>query len=276
MKIFSHLIILFVSVLFIYGCNTSEKKQADDCTVIIGAFEDEIDYLVSNLTDPKDVFIEGLHFTEGYIDNKMVIVGISGIGKVNASMTTALVISNFKPKQIIFTGIAGGLNPDIHPGDIIMGEKTVQHDLQFIGSDTLFSYVPKNPITGRPNPIYFSADSTLLAIAKDVATELELSNLPGNNDCVTPKIIPGIIASGDAFIASNQKKDELIARFHADAVEMEGAAVAQVCYQLGIPCIIIRSISDSADDKAKATLEEFYKQAAQNSAELVMEIVRNL
>ena len=268
--------IFVVLICVISGCQSNDKTKEEGCTVIIGAFKDEIDYLIEHLVEPEKIELEGMGFTKGYLDNKTVIVGISGIGKVNAAMTTALVIERFKPGNIIFTGIAGGLNPEIQPGDLIIGEQTVQHDLQFIGSDTAFSYVPKNPATGQPNPVYFRADSNLLEVAKKVAANLELSKLPGSNEGAMPRVLTGIIATGDAFIASNLKKDDLVVRYHADAVEMEGAAVAQVCYQLGIPCIVIRSISDSADDKAKTTLEMFYLQAAKNSANFVMQIIKQL
>ncbi|MBN1184659.1 MAG: 5'-methylthioadenosine/adenosylhomocysteine nucleosidase [Bacteroidales bacterium] len=265
---------IWILILF-SGCSDSNISN-EDTVVIIGAFNEEIEYLVENMNEPEKVIIEGLQFTKGIIHEKTVIVGISGIGKVNAAMTTALVIESFHPGYIIFTGIAGGLNPLLCPGDLIIGERTVQHDLLFIGSDTIYSYIPKNPLTGQLNPVYFNADSNLFAIALQAAKNLDTTKLAVNEEYGLPKVMSGTIVSGDAFIASSDKKGDLISRFHADAVEMEGAAVAQVCYQFNVPCLVIRSISDSADDKAKVTLETFYKQAAQNSAELVMAIVGGL
>lgn len=264
-----------VIVILLVSCKSSCDNSNEGLTVVIGAFNEEIEYLEAQMENGQEVIIDGLRFMKGTISDKPVIIGISGIGKVNAAMTTTLVIHHFQPDQLIFTGIAGGLNPEIRPGDLVVAKQTVQHDLLFIGKDTSISYIPRNPINNEDNPIYYSMDSTLFNCAIKASVSTKFLDIPGKEGN-KPKVISGTIATGDAFIASKIKKEEIITKFKADAVEMEGAAVAQVCYQLGVPCIIIRSISDDADDNAKVTLEQFYKVAAINSATLVVNILAEI
>lgn len=243
---------------------------------ILGAFSEEIDMLKDSLANKYIEIKGGIEFTRGELSGKEVVIAFTGIGKVNATMTTTLILEYYNPSKVIFTGIAGSINPSINPADLVISERCVHHDLNYYYDDTLVSYQPRNPLDGTINPVFFYADSSMLQSLKSIAENSSLIPVTSGGASLQPKIVFGTIATGDAFIASKHKNIELIERFNADAVEMEGAAVAQICYQRNIPFIIIRSISDSADENAKVDLEEFYLTAAKNANFLVIELLKVL
>lgn len=263
-------------LLFILMGAFSQSGSLHAQTVVLGAFQDEITWLVARLDDQKSIQIMSLQFTEGKIGDREVIVGLTGVGKVNAAMTTTLVIEHFQPSEVIFTGVAGGIDPDLHPGDIVIGARTVQHDLADVYPDSIVCFGVRNPLNGQRNPVFFATDSELLIRAQKAAEEAEFEVIPTSMGDRLPTVITGIIATGDAFITSTPKKQELRKNLNADAVEMEGAAVAQICYQFGIPCLVIRALSDQSDENAMQDFERFYQVAARNANRLVLEIVENL
>lgn len=269
--------VLWAILFFIcFSCCINRTNESLKPIAILGAFADEIKMLEDSLKNRKMITIEGIKFSRGTLKGKQVVVAFTGIGKVNAAMTSAILIDHFKPAKIIFTGIAGGLNPELNPTDILIAEKCVQHDLNYIYPDSLVSYSVSSPISGKVNPIFFRSDSGMLQILKERLADIKLNVYERKGLVDTPKVVTGIIATGDAFVASGTKKQELIKRFGADAVEMEGAAVAQVAYEQGIPFIIIRSISDSADENAGLDIKKFLNTAAQNANIVVIQLVENM
>lgn len=266
-------IIPFLIVAFFYfGCKT-DIQHRESLIAIIGAFDEELELLKDQMEKKEVIEADNMRVVKGTLEGKNVVLALSGMGKVNAAMTTTFIIQNYHPEKIIFSGIAGGLNQDLEPGDIVIGEKTVQHDLVIWTNDTLIPFETYNPTNGEAVPLFHDADSLLLSIANKATQEVNLNSIKTVTGERNPKIMQGTIACGDAFIASSGKGQELIDKFGADAVEMEGAAIAQVCSQFNVPVIIIRSISDSADEEAQTTLEGFYKTAAENSAKFVMEML---
>ena len=261
--------------LLILNC-THPIRESGPPVAILGAFSDEIEMLNDSIQNRQDDTIGGIRFIRGELSGKKVVIAYTGIGKVNAAMTTTLLLEKYHPSGVIFTGIAGGINPSLKPGDLVVSERCVQHDLNIVYDDSLVSYQPPNPITGKINPVYYYADSLMLEAARNSESNIEFVPVVASQDTLHPRIIFGTIATGDAFIASKKKNNELSSRFHADAVEMEGAAVAQLCYQRGIPFIIIRSISDSADEYAEFDIREFYQAAARNANLVVMKLLKNI
>jgi len=239
----------------------------------LGAFEREITLLEDELTGTQERRIEGIKFVSGKLSGKRVVIAFTGIGKVNAAMTTTLLIEHFQPNKVIFTGIAGAVNQQLQPGDIVIAEKTAHHDMGTIWPEGLFHKGVKNRLDGWENPVFFDADERLLRLAERAAEQVELSSIQIISGQRTPKVVKGIVVTGDAFIASTDKCIELRKKLGADAVEMEGAAVAQICYQRGIGYLVIRSISDNADEGAVLDKQTFYIMAAKNSSSLVIELV---
>jgi len=254
---------------------TAELKEisSEHVTAILGAFEQEIVLLEDELIDKQHQTIEGIRFVSGNLSGKKVVVAFTGIGKVNAAMTTTLLLEHFKPNKVIFTGIAGGVNQQLQPGDIIIAEKTAHHDMGTLWPEGLFHKGVKNRLSGWENPVFFDGDEQLLKLAERAAQQVELQSIRLFSGQRKPKIVKGVVVTGDSFIASADKSKELRKKLEADAVEMEGAAVAQLCYQRGIGHLVIRSISDNADEGAVLDKQTFYILAARNSSKLVIEML---
>jgi adenosylhomocysteine nucleosidase len=236
----------------------------------------EIETLGQELTDKKEVTVRGIRFTTGGLKDRRVVLAHSGIGKVNAAIAATLLVERFQPTHILFTGIAGGINPDLRHGDVVIGAKTAYHDYGEWIPEGFRVGRTEDPFTGKPNPLFFPADAGLLAVAEKAALDLKLAPVKTTTGERTPRVVTGVIVTGDAFVASAAKKDALRKEFKADATEMEGAAVAQICWQRRMPCLILRSLSDSAGARAPENERLFEKIAAQNSALLVTGIIGRL
>ncbi|MGD0090421.1 MAG: 5'-methylthioadenosine/adenosylhomocysteine nucleosidase [Planctomycetota bacterium] len=252
------------------------EETAPPVTGILGAMTLEVLLLTEALENPAPLTIEKLKFTTGKLNGRNVVVAKMGIGKVNAAIGATLLLEHFKPAEVLVTGISGGINPDLGPGDIVVAEKTAHHDFGDLLAEGLRPKGTRNPITGQRNPVFFPADPALLKLADVSIARLKLEPLQTAAGERTPRIIKGVVVSGDMFVADQQKRTALRKDFNADAVEMEGAAVMQACCQQGVPCLVIRSVSDLADANAIKDSTSFNKSAAANSAKLVRDILTQL
>ena len=251
----------------------AREKNPEPVTAVLGAFENEITLLADRLTQRRQQEIEGIRFFSGRLSGEKVVVAWTGVGKVNAAMTTTLLVEHFRPRYIIVTGIAGAVNPELQPGDIVIAQKTAHHDMGTVWPEGLFHKGIKNRLDGVENPVFFPADSHLLKFAEMAADRVGLESVKTVTGERAPKITKGVVVTGDVFVASTDKCVELRKKLRADAVEMEGAAVAQICYQRRIGHIVIRSMSDKADEGAVLDKQMFYIMAARNSSGLVAEMV---
>lgn len=256
--------------------SAAAQEATSQTTAILGAFGEEVALIESQLADKREHKIQGITFVTGKLNGRSVVVASSGVGKVNAAITTTLLIEHFKPAEVIFTGIAGGINTELLPADIVIAERTAQHDFGALTSEGFERRGALSPIDSQRNPVFFPADPRLLTTAEQAAKQVEFEMVETDSSPRKPRVIKGVIVTGDAFISSAEKKAELKKALGADAVEMEGAAVAQVCFQQKIACLIIRSMSDLADANARRDYEKFYRLAARNSARLVTAIVGQL
>lgn len=246
-------------------------------TAILGALEEEIENIDANLLNREERVIEGVNFSTGEINGRKVVVARSGVGKVNAAMTATLLIEHFNPSEIISTGIAGAINPELLPGDIVIATKTAYHDMGTLNENGIvISRDVKNPITGAKNPAFFPSHLRLLNLAWTVAADFDLKASMDGKTGKLPRIKGGVIVSGDIFVSSESKKKQLRKDFMADAVEMEAAAVAQVCWQMGKPYIAIRSISDLANTNADKDFGRLHSTASDNSGRFALEIIKLL
>ena len=221
---------------------------------------EEVIELKNIMTDMQVEKIGNLEFLKGNLLNKEVILVEGGIGKVNAAICATLMIEHFKVSKVLFTGVAGGTNPDINIGDIVIGVDQIEHDFDSTAFGYALGQIP------RMDTYIFEADRELVDLAYSVAVE----------KFGREKVRKGRIVSGDEFVASVEKIKWLRDTFNADCTEMEGAAVAHVCHVFKMPFLIIRAISDKANHDAKVDFPEFVKLAAKNSKTIIEGILERI
>ena len=227
---------------------------------IIGAMELEVEKLIDAMTEKEEVSFGKRLFYKGKLNGKNIVIARCGVGKVNAALTVQMMVDKFGITDIINTGVAGSLNEKIDIGDIVLATGAVYHDMEAVAFGYERGQVPQMDI------FEFPIDLNLVDIA-------EKSCLKVNPDI---KVFKGRIASGDQFIADKETKNTIKKYFDPMCVEMEGAAMAHAAYVNGINCLIIRAISDKADDSAEMDYPTFEKEAAIHSAKMVMEMMNNL
>lgn len=222
---------------------------------IIGAMEQEIRLLKEQLNQTQVHHWHTLEFIEGKLHNHDLVLVRSGIGKVNAALTTTYLIDHFGIDKVINTGSAGAIDPGLEVGDLVLAYSLTHHDVDV----TAFGYA-WGQMSGMPEVFY--ADSALLRLAQ--ATYREMGMEP----------VIGQVVSGDQFIHSTSVRAAIREKFPlARACEMESAAIAQVCYQLEVPFLIIRAISDQADGHADVSFDRFIDHAGQVAATLVEKVL---
>ena len=226
---------------------------------IIVAMKEELEEILKIIENVNKKEIYNSVFIEGNIGENHVIVVESGVGKVNAARITQILIDKLNVECIINVGSAGGLNQILDIGDIVIAEKVIQHDFDI----TAFNH-EKGYITGVGD--YICCDKQLVD---------KLKNIVKNLSDKTYKVYTGVIASGDIFCTEVKMKDKIYSKFNAECVEMEGAAIAQVCYLDNIPFVVIRSISDSPNGNNAIVFDEFVKLASKRCAQILKEFLKN-
>ncbi len=218
---------------------------------IIGAMALETDAIIAALKSPVTETVSGVRFVRGEWCGKEVVVATSGVGKVFAALTAEAMILKYQPDCIINTGVAGALAPELHLLNVVIGEDVVQHDM-----DTTPVGDPRGLLSGI-NKIELPADEKLKAQFEKAAAALGIPTLRGR------------VASGDQFIADDEKRSFIRETFGAACCEMEGAAIGQVCYVNKVPFAVLRAISDGAADDAKMDYPAFAAKAAEQSIKIL-------
>ena len=228
---------------------------------IIGAMREEIDPVISQLVDTQHLVISGLDFVSGRLGHHPVVAVCSGIGKINAAVSTQILLSQFAITHGVFTGVAGGIAPGLDIGDIVLGEDLIQYDMDVTALGYELGFIPRMGIRAFPGDPY------LLDRAFSVA-ESSLQRFG--------KVVRGRILTGDSFIASHHRGYELHEQLGGLCVDMEGAAIAQACYLAQIPSLIIRALSDKADAQANLDYKACILLAANRAADLTCAFLSTL
>lgn len=227
---------------------------------IIGAMDEEVSRLKEKMQEVTIKTKASMDFYKGTMEGKDVVVVRSGIGKVNAGICTQILVDEYGIDAVVNTGIAGSLNADIDIGDIVLSTDALQHDMDATG----FGYEPG--VIPRMEKSVFVADERLRVLAKECCERVN----PDIN------IFEGRVVSGDQFISDKDKKNYILDTFQGYCTEMEGAAIAQAAYLNNIPFLIIRAISDKADDSATEDYPTFEKKAIMHSVNLMREMIKNI
>ena len=220
---------------------------------VIGAMEEEVSLLIGQMKNKKTKVMAGMEFNQGKLWDKEAVVVKSGIGKVNMGICTQILVDCYGVDAVINTGVAGGLYEKLNVGDIVISSDVVQHDMDATGFGYKLGEIP------RMETSEFCADKELIKLAKESC------------ELVNPEIqcFVGRVATGDQFISSNEKKQWIIDNFDAYCAEMEGGAMAQTAFLNKVPFVVIRAISDKADNSATVTYEEFEQQAIVHTMKLL-------
>jgi len=224
---------------------------------IMGAMPEEIEPLLAKVENVKKIEYADNNYYEATYKGKELVIAYSKIGKVFSSLTASTLLEKFGCTTLLFSGVAGAINPSLKIGDLIIADKLCQHDLDITVFGHPHGFVPEGAV-------FVESDVALRKIAKEVASKNGLS------------LIEGTIATGDQFVASSERKAFIESTFNADALEMEGASVAVVCDALNVPFFILRAISDTASDDANIDFDEFMIGSAKISANFILDMVESI
>lgn len=226
---------------------------------IIGAMPEEVASLIAEMTIEKKVNKAMMEFNHGRIYDKEVVIVVSGIGKVNAAVCTQILVDDFNVDAVVNVGIAGGIGTNIYPGDVVVATDLVQHDMDTTSFGDRHGQVPNMDVFD------FKCDERLIDLAKKACEEIKDINS-----------FSGRIVSGDQFIANVEKIRWLSDEFGALSCEMEGASIAHVAYLNKKPFVVIRSISDNANNGAHMDYEKFKEISVKNSNRILRTMLQSM
>lgn len=224
---------------------------------IMGAMPEEIAPLLEKVGEYKLTEFAGNKYYEASFAGHNLVIAYSKIGKVFSTLTATTMLQKFGAELLLFSGVAGAINPKLKIGNLIAATKLCQHDLDITAFGHPHGYVPE----GKQ---FIEADAGLVSKAKDVAKEMNL------------ELMEGTIATGDQFVADPERNKWIGETFNADALEMEGASVACVCDAMNVPFFILRAISDAADMDASFSFDEFLESSAIESANFIIKMVEHI
>ena len=227
---------------------------------IIGAMEEEVAKLKELCEDREEIQKGPYFFVKGKLSGKEVVLCKAGIGKVNAAACTQALIDRFQPSYIFNTGIAGAISPEVHILDLVISRDALQYDVDVTRFDYPLGKVPGDEKLG------YDADPRLLELAVEVNQEIN----PEHNSYI------GRVVTGDRFVSSHETKEYLKKTFAATCCEMEGGAIAQIASKNGVPFVILRFISDEANDEASMVYEEFEAKAIEKTVDFMLEFLRRV
>ncbi|MCZ2722062.1 5'-methylthioadenosine/S-adenosylhomocysteine nucleosidase [Marinomonas sp. 15G1-11] len=226
---------------------------------IIGAMDEEVALIKEWMMDISSETIAGCEFHFGQLEGQSVVLLKSGIGKVNASVSTTLLLAKFNPTKVINIGSAGGFDIDLNVGDVVISDKVIHHDVDVTAFGYVMGQVPNMPEAYEASPELMR--SAMAAI----------SEIPG----VTAKV--GLIGTGDSFMSDPERVQTVRGIFPSlMAVEMEAAAVAQVCYKFKTPFVVVRALSDIAGKESSQSFESYLETAAKNSSLMIRSMLKEI
>ena len=225
---------------------------------IIGALDIELERLIGAMQGPVHREISGVPFTCGRLLGTDVVIARAGVGKVNAAVCAQTMALIYEPELIINSGVSGALSPDLRVGDVVIGTDVVQHDVDTTAMGDEPGFV--STVDRLSFPLDNFASTAIAAAAEELGI----------------RAVRGRIASGDQFVASTERKEEIVRLFSAVTCEREAGAIAHVCFHNRVSCAVIRCISDGGNEEAPMSYEEFLPLAAKNSAELTLAYLKSL
>lgn len=243
---------------------------------VLCALPQELAVLVDTLEGQETSERAGMLFHSGTLDGHAVVLAQAGMGKVNAGIATTLLIERFGARAVMFSGIAGGLDPELSIGDVVIAGHVLQHDTGWHGPDGFNTYQAGhlpffNPVAEQGH----TADAALIARSREALADLALAPLSraAGGDERPPLIHFARVLTGDQFVNSEAVRDQLFRQFGGAAVEMEGGAMAQTCSAFGVPWLVVRALSDLAGHESHFDFARFADEVSRSSALIVRRLL---
>ncbi len=245
-------------------------------TLILGAMPSEIISIESELTRVE----RGVHacypYLRGRLGRRRVVVAVTGVGITAAAMTSALFVHRFRPTELVFTGSGARLNPELRTGDIIVSEKTSHHNAGNSTNSGMVYRKVRGALEGQMTPYTFRADRRLLRLARKAIRDFPSKTIRVQGKTYEPTVRVGRVCSGDVFGVTRPKIKDIRSKLGADLIEMESSAAAQVCWQLGVPHLVIRSGSNLAQPNPGEDYRALGQIAAHQAARFTAHFVKQL
>jgi adenosylhomocysteine nucleosidase len=253
------------------GWNRTGPLHVKDIVSIglIAAIPQEVAHLRSVMSVVRSGDVAHTRFDAGSLDGRDVVLAETGIGKVNAALVTTVLAHRFGCRTIVFSGVAGGLDPDLSVGDVVVADRLIQHDAGLLENEQLQTYQAGHmPFTNPTDRLGYQIDDTVLHNVKGALRGLVLSPLSpqAGRQGRPAEIVYGTVLSGDQYLHSEPTRARLHGEFGALAIEMEGGAVAQVCEAFGVDWVVIRTLSDLAGQDSQFEFGQFAGEVASASA----------
>lgn len=268
-------IVIIVLLLAGIGWGVRAHTQPPRLVGVLG-ITSEIVPIEQRLENGHEVTVRGFVFRQGTLAGRPVVVGRTGTGKVNAAIAATVLIGHFNPVAVFFSGTAGAADPALGLGDVVIGTAVAHHDIGQQTPNGLQRRGPRHPISGELDSVLLPAPDVLVDAARRAARALALPPMTTDAGAASPRIVEGIIVTGEMFVANLAQRNELRKNLNASAVEMEGAAVVQTCRYFAVPCLVVRSITDRADGQAAASYQTMRARASENAAAVVTAIIGRL
>ncbi|MGF1560684.1 MAG: 5'-methylthioadenosine/adenosylhomocysteine nucleosidase [Geminicoccaceae bacterium] len=243
---------------------------------IICAIPQELTDLRRLMGDAQNETVAGARFASGELDGQPVVLAEAGIGKVNAAFVTTMLAARYGARAVLFSGVAGGLDPSLHIGDVVVGIRTIQHDAGVIEHGQLAAYQAGHvPFFNPTDQLGYDLDQARVHAVQQALGDLVLPLLSraAGGEGKPPRIVLGTVLTGDCYVHCEATRVRLFETFQAQAVEMEGAAVAQICTRFGLPWLDIRALSDLAGAESSFDFASFVHEVAQSSVTVLRRVL---
>lgn len=245
-------------------------------TLVLGAMPSEVRLIIDNLTRSTSGKLEVFPFHKGYIGKRKVVVAVTGVGVTNGAMVAALFLHHFKPSELIVSGTGSRFNPKIRTGDTIISKRTIHHAAGTLTDEGMIYRKVRGPLAGQMTHWAYPPDKDLFALAKKAVSTYEAESVTVDGESYVPKVYPGVVTASDLFGVSDTKIADLKKKLNPDLMEMESAAIAQVCHQLGVPHVVFRAGSNRTQSNPGTAYRKLGQTAAAAAARWTMHFVKYL
>ena len=272
LRIFASLIASLSAIATMPDTLYSKEKEL---TLIFGAVPPEISTIKAAIEKPKEGVLDGFPYLQGYLHGREVVVALTGVSKTNTGMVAGIFIHHFRPSEVIMTGTGSRLNPELRTGDVIIASKTYHHDAGSLTREGMVYRSVRGPVPGEQTGYSFNADKELVSLALSAAETYTHQDhkVTANGETYPVDVRPGIVCTGDLFGVTNEKIQDMRVKLKADIMEMESAALAQVCTQMGVPHIIFRAGSNLTQEVPNDDYLVLGPIAAKEAARFTMHFV---